>query len=159
MSAFVKYFVVGLITAGTAGFLGYGLGINEGYQQHERLQRSLGMDQLRALLKENEQQHIFDLVRVSADIDKKDEGGLFSTRWVHYLNCKVLNAASVATVKDVRLRLDFFSKTDALVDSEEINVYEFIQPNREFKYRQKVKWPSEADKFSITVIDAGYDNR
>lgn len=37
------------------------------------------MEQLRALLKGNEEQHILELVKASADITTKDEGGLFST--------------------------------------------------------------------------------
>jgi hypothetical protein len=159
MGTVLKYVVVFLVAAATAGFVGYGVGIDEGYRQHEQIQKVYGMDQVRALLKENEQQHITDLVRASAEITKKDEGGLFSTKWVHYLNCKILNSASVATVKDVKLRLDFLSKTDAVINSEEINVYEFIRPNREYTYKQKVKWPQEADKYRITIEHAGYDQR
>lgn len=155
----IKYLAVFLVAFAIAGVVSYGIGIDEGYRQHERVQKVYGMDQLRALLKEHEQQHIVELVKASAEIAKQDEGGLFSTKWVHYLTCKILNSASVATVKDVKLRLDFLSKTGAVINSEEINVYEFIRPNREYTHKQKVKWPKEADKYTITIEHAGYDQR
>jgi hypothetical protein len=155
----LKYTLIFIVAGAICGFIGYGLGIDEGYRQHEQTQKIMGMDQLRKLLKENEEQHILELVRASAEINKKDEGGLFSTKYIHYINCKILNAASVATVKDVKVRIDFFSKTDALINSDEISIYEFIRPNREYTLKQKIKWPGEADKFSVNVVSAGYDNR
>lgn len=159
MSQVIKSIVIFVIAICIGGFIGYKLGIDEGYQQHERDQRVMGLEELRTLLKENEEQHILDLVKASAEINKRDEGGLFTTKYVHYLNCKILNEASVATVKDVKLRVDFISKTGALINSSEIIVYEFIRPNREHTINQKIAWPKEADKFSVTIVQAGYDQR
>jgi hypothetical protein len=159
MPSTIKYLTLFLITAALSGAAGYGIGIEAGYRQHEQRQKVYGMEQLRALLKENEEQHILELVKASADITTKDEGGLFSTKWVYYMNCKILNSASVATVKDVKLRVDFLSKTGAVINSQEINVYEFIRPNREYTHKQKVTWPKEADKFTVTIEHAGYDQR
>lgn len=159
MNTILKYILLSICTVLLGGFIGYSLGFQQGFQQHAQVQKTMGMDQLRQLLKEKEAQHILDLVRISADVNRVDEGGFFTTKYVHYLQCKILNAASVATVKDVKLRVDFLSKTDALINSQEINVYEFIRPNREHTLKHKLKWPKEADKFKASVIAAGYDSQ
>lgn len=105
-------------------------------------------------MKTSEQAQILALLKASAEVKKVDEGGLFRTKYVHYLYGSITNEAAVATVEDIKLRLDFFSKTDAKITSNELMLYEFILPNHEHSFKEKINWPDEAITYQLRILDA-----
>lgn len=146
------------VLVGGAILIGYLLGNmngkTSGYQAHAEHQKRKSMSELKAELKEKEQRQILTLLEESAEIKRVDEGGLFRTKYIHYLYGKVANNAAVATVKNVRLQLEFFSKTEAKINSNELILYEFIQPNQIHSFKQKINWPNDAEKFRLTILGA-----
>jgi len=143
-----------LVSLAAGFFFGNIIGKDNGYKAHAALQRSRSMTELRADLKETERAHILDLLDVTAEVKRVDEGGLFKTKFVTYLHAKITNSASVATVKDVKLRIDFFSKTDSPIGSNELTVYEFIPPNGEHSWKQKITWPADAERYKLILVTA-----
>ena len=54
---------------------------------------------------------------------------------------------------NIKLRVDFLSKTKSQITSEEVIIFEFIKPGRTIKFKEKVSWPKEAESFSLTLVD------
>ncbi len=94
------------------------------------------------------------MLKASAEVNKVDEGGLFRTKCVHYLYGSITNEPAVAAVKEIKLRLDFFSKTDAKITSNELTLYEFILPNHTHSFKEKINWPNEAITYQLKILDA-----
>lgn len=113
-----------------------------------------GIYELKEELKDAEEADIISLLNASAEVKTVDEGGLFNTKLVRYLHANIINGASVAVVKDVKLRIEFYSKTDSHIGSDEFTVYEFIQPNHEHSLKQKLNWPVDAQRYKVAIISA-----
>lgn len=144
-----------LVLGAAFGYLiGNLIGTSNGYRAQVQVQKSKSIAELRSELKEVESRTILNLLEGSSEVKRIDEGGLFKTKYVHYLHGKISNNAAVASVKDIKLRIDFFAKTDSKVSSDELVLYEFIQPNQQYSFKQKINWPSEATTYSLKIIEA-----
>ena len=133
--------------------IGYFIGGQQGYENRDREQRFKTIDELKSELKGREQENILNFVESNGEINRRDEGGLFSVDYVHYLSGTISNNAAVSTIKDIKLRVDFLSKTKSQITSEEVIIFEFIKPGRTIKFKEKVSWPKEAESFSLTLVD------
>ena len=70
----------------------------------------------------------------------------------------IMCLTSLASFKNIRIRLDFLSKTDMVLGSEDFIIMEFIEPQEKVHFRHKVKgyWKN-ATNVRATVISAeGY---
>jgi len=64
------------------------------------------------------------------------------------------NAATVANFKDVMLKVDFFSKTNTIIATENVSIYEQINPGQTISYKKKIYVSKDVANVHITVIGA-----
>ncbi|MEO9021972.1 MAG: hypothetical protein ABI237_15100 [Ginsengibacter sp.] len=66
----------------------------------------------------------------------------------------VFNRASVATFKDVDIKLSFYSKTKALLETDKETVYETIVPGTSKNFKTKYFAPKGTDSVALEVLGA-----
>jgi hypothetical protein len=64
------------------------------------------------------------------------------------------NNATIATYKDIALKLSFFSKTSVKLDEGNETVYETIKPGQIIKFKTKYFAPKGTDSVAVKVMDA-----
>lgn len=70
------------------------------------------------------------------------------------IRLSIHNRATVASYKDVKLKISFISKTGTLLEDNEETVYEVIPPNGTVKYKTKYFAPKGTDDVKITILGA-----
>ncbi|MDQ6756671.1 MAG: FxLYD domain-containing protein [Bacteroidota bacterium] len=66
----------------------------------------------------------------------------------------ITNKASVATYKDVDVKLDFYSKTGTLLETDKETVYEIIAPGQSKNFKTKYFAPKGTDSVVLFVTGA-----
>ena len=66
----------------------------------------------------------------------------------------LVNRASVATYKDVQIRLDFYSKTKALLETDNETIFEIINPGESQDFKTKYFAPKGTDSVGLKVLGA-----
>ncbi|MEO9210412.1 MAG: hypothetical protein ABI208_04905 [Ginsengibacter sp.] len=69
----------------------------------------------------------------------------------------ITNNAAVATYKDVKIKLTFYSKTNALLDTEEETIFEQFFPGDTKRFKTKYFAPKGTDSVALAVINAKAD--
>jgi len=64
------------------------------------------------------------------------------------------NKASVAIFKDVNLKLSFYSKTKALLETDNETVFEILHPGESKNFKTKYFAPKGTDSVAIAVLTA-----
>ncbi len=64
------------------------------------------------------------------------------------------NNATIATYKDIALKLSFFSKTSVKLDEGNETIYETIKPGQTIKFKTKYFAPKGTDSVAVKVMDA-----
>ena len=121
--------------------------------QREVQKRKTAMD-LKVELKEAEEKAILEFIQNETKVSQKDEGGLFTTKYVNYLEGRIFNTACVATIKHIKINLEFLSTTGSVVGSQDIILIEFIRPNHELVMKEKLKWPKDAEGYRLNIVSA-----
>ncbi len=67
------------------------------------------------------------------------------------------NNATIATYKDIALKLSFFSKTSVKLDEGNETIYETIKPGQTIKFKTKYFAPKGTDSVAVKVMDAKAD--
>lgn len=70
------------------------------------------------------------------------------------LRGSVKSTATVASYKDIEIKLRFYSKTGAVLEENIDKVYETIGPGEEKNFKLKYFAPKDTDSASVTVIKA-----
>ena len=66
----------------------------------------------------------------------------------------LVNKASVATFKDVDIKLTFFSKTKALLETDRETIYQILNPGESQNFKTKYFAPKGTDSVGLEVIGA-----
>lgn len=66
----------------------------------------------------------------------------------------ITNKATVASYKDVDIKLDFYSKTGTLLESDKETVYEVIGPGQSKNFKTKYFAPKGTDSVALSVTAA-----
>jgi len=66
----------------------------------------------------------------------------------------ITNKATVASYKDVDIKLDFYSKTGTLLETDKETVYEIIAPGQSKNFKTKYFAPKGTDSVALMVISA-----
>ena len=64
------------------------------------------------------------------------------------------NKATVASYKDVDIKLDFYSKTGTLLETDKETVYEIIAPGQSKNFKTKYFAPKGTDSVALMIISA-----
>jgi len=66
----------------------------------------------------------------------------------------ISNKASVATYKDVDLKLSFYSKTRALLETDKETIFEILEPGESKDFKTKYFAPKGTDSVALQVLGA-----
>lgn len=66
----------------------------------------------------------------------------------------ITNKATVATYKDVDVKLDFYSKTGTLLETDKETVFEIIAPGQSKNFKTKYFAPKGTDSVALSVTSA-----
>ena len=135
--------VIGLGFGAIGFFIGEQMGIERGKKWAELVNRHRSIEEIKAELKGREQENIIASLSGKAGIKKIDEGKLFKVKYVQYFVGTLTNSAVLATAKDVKLNVDYFSKTGSKIGSQEFTIYEFIRPGRSLKFKEIINMLSQ----------------
>lgn len=145
-----------------AAFIGYIVGSNKGYQRGFKSATTViefkiqnqPIDSLKAQLKRREISEISTYINGKASIKKIDEGSLFSVKNVYYFEGTLSNKAVIAKAKDVKIKIDFISKTESLIGSQEVTIYDYINPGGLLSFRERVSPPEGYEEFKFIILGA-----
>ncbi len=70
------------------------------------------------------------------------------------VKCVIKNNATVATYKDVDLQLSFYSKTNALLETDKETVFEVVPPGQSKNFKTKYFAPKGTDSVALEVLGA-----
>lgn len=87
------------------------------------------------------------------DIQK---GGLFKRRKIdgQIISGMIRSKATVATYKDVVVKMTYYSKTKTEIGTQNFVIYEEYPPNSEKKFSYKIGIPDETETYDATIIEA-----
>lgn len=77
-------------------------------------------------------------------------------QWV--LEGTVTNKATLATYKDLVLKISYYSKTKTLMNSEQQIIYDYFKPNSNQKFKLKTFGVQSADALEVALLDASAVN-
>jgi hypothetical protein len=154
MKKFIYPIVVGLVF-GIIGFAaGHLKGINDTKTEIEFQKKYGDIELLKNDLKNREIADITSFLHGKAGIETIDEGGLFDVKNVQYLSGDVSNSAAIATAKDIKINVDFYTKTKTKIGSQEIVIYEFVKPGQKIKFKEKINLPEKVEEFEFQFTEA-----
>jgi len=67
---------------------------------------------------------------------------------------KISSTATVAAYKDILIKLDFYSKTKALLESDKETIYMELYPGETQKFKTKYFAPKGTDSVSLSILEA-----
>lgn len=70
------------------------------------------------------------------------------------VKCVLKNNATVAAYKDVDLKLSFYSKTNALLETDKETVFEVLPPGQSKNFKTKYFAPKGTDSVALEVLGA-----
>lgn len=70
------------------------------------------------------------------------------------VKCVLKNNATVAAYKDVDIKLSFYSKTNALLETDKETVFEVIAPGQSKSFKTKYFAPKGTDSVALEVLGA-----
>lgn len=96
------------------------------------------------------------LENVTMQRNKIKEAGLFSSaKYDGYLiTGQVKNSASIAKFKDLKIKVELYSKTETVIDNKAYVFYEYYEPNSTKNFSIKIDAPSEMKNFRPFVVGA-----
>lgn len=72
------------------------------------------------------------------------------------VNGKIYNNAKVASYKDIKIKIQFYSKTGALLEEDADVVYESIHPGGSVSFKSKYFAPKGTDSVALNVTGAKF---
>jgi len=156
MKAVIISSVVGVVMLTAGFFTGKQIGYNQGSTHEVEMQQFVSIDELKSRLYIKEREIIGDFVSGDGSIKTYNEGGLFKKKYVQYFTGNLQSSAVLTVAKDVRLNVDFYSKTGTKIGSQEITVYEFIVPGGSVAFKEKIDVPERVDEFKFQIMSVDY---
>lgn len=147
-----------LIAAVSGYYYGDSKGYKNGFETANNINKikvlTEPIDSIKDRLKQREIKDINSFIHGKAGINKKDEGGLFNIKYVYYFEGTLTNEAVMARAKDVKIKIDFFSKTESIIGSQELTIYDYINPSGLLNFKKKVEVPDNFEKIEFYIINA-----
>lgn len=70
------------------------------------------------------------------------------------IEVEVKNTAAQAVFKDIKIQVDFYSRTESLISSENYVFYEILKPNERKSFELRIKAPRAMKSLGLSVIGA-----
>jgi hypothetical protein len=158
----MKIKIVLIVLIVIAAILGYYIGISIGYnngfevanRKNEFKTLTQPIDSLKEQLKRREIKAIISFIHGKAGTRRVDEGGLFNVKYVYYFEGSLSNEAAVAMAKDVRIKMDFISKTNSIIGSDEVTIYDYIGPGKSLNFKQRINPPGGFESLNFSIVSA-----
>ena len=96
-------------------------------------------------------------IEAASPLNYLQADGTYNTNFIGdkvKINGVITNTATVTTYKDVTVRVNFYSKTNTLIGSEDYTLYEFYPPNSKQEFKLKVKAYNNVSSLGWEVINA-----
>ena len=150
--------VLGLILGFAIGSdKGYDKGYQIGYDKVKNEYKLRPVEEIRSELATREIETISDYLDATATVEKKDEGGLFTVKYVQYLTGTLTNSATLVSAWDIKLKIIYLSKTGSEIGSQEIIIYELVKPRQTINFRGKINVPEQMAVTKFQVLEAKSD--
>jgi len=122
-----------------------------------RRERTPAELKLELQLQENKNpMHYMKLENVVMSKNKIKNAGLFSSaKYDGYLvTGEAINTATMAKYKDLKIRIELYSKTKTIISNKTFILYEFYEPNSTKNFSFKIDGPNAMDSFGLFVEGA-----
>lgn len=127
-------------------------------------ERELSPSQLRQQLLEKEQNNPLSYLSVNGSMSEnkvKTKHGTFfrSSEWKvdgYMLEGYITNTATIATFKDITVRISFISSTGSTIDKTDFVVYDFVPANDGISYKEKIYPPEGTVTYEVSILSASY---
>ena len=96
-------------------------------------------------------------IEATSPLDYLQADGTYNNNFIGdkvKIDGKITNAATVTTYKDVIVKVNFYSKTNTLIGTEDYTLYEFYPPNSTQEFKLKVKAYSNVSSLGWEVVNA-----
>jgi hypothetical protein len=143
--------IIAIIISGGFGFI---TGKSVGYDSAKMIQKYRSIESIKSELELKEKELISKFLKGSAEIERKDVGGLFKTKYVKYFTGKIRNTALIAKAKDVKIKVTYLSKTNAEIGNSEFTIYEFIEPGKSKSFKKKINVSEDVAEFKWSIIES-----
>lgn len=154
----MKKIILPAVISIVIGIVGFYIGLRFGYDNgvafHQDLQSFKTVEEIRDELHSREQEVITKYLGGKAGISKVDEGSLFKVKYVQYFEGNLTNSASVATAKDIKVNVDFYSKTGSVIGNQQFVIYEFVRPGQVIKFKERINVPDHVEDFKFQIVEA-----
>ncbi len=154
MKKIITPLFVGIVLGAIGFYAGQQIGYENGKKRAEFTHRFRDIEEIKTELKERESESISTYLNGKAGIRNVDEGSLFKIKYVQYFSGSITNSAVLAIAKDVKLNVDYYSKTNTKIGSQEITIYEFIKPGQTVTFKERINVPENVEDFKFQIIEA-----
>lgn len=132
-----------ILIVGTLGFFG-GSFVRD---------RNRSIESLVDDIKKKEISQINSKVIVDASVKKINEGGWFENDFVYYLEGVITNNCIAATAKDIKIEVEYKTKTGTAIGREDFTVFEFIEPGKTIPIKLKLTIPEDASDYEYRLLE------
>lgn len=127
-------------------------------------ERELSPSQLRQQLLEKEQSNPLNYLSVNGNLSenkvKTRHATMFrSSKWKkdgYNLEGYISNSATIASFKDIVVRVSYISGTGTIIDNTDFVVYDFVPANDAISIKQKVYAPEGTSNYEVSIVSASY---
>jgi len=156
------FVVIGVLAIGGVSYfigsiVGRNNGFDAGYNSAVTMHNLRSIEEIQEELRLKESKAILQFIHGKGKLDLKDEGGLFKVKLIPYFDGEIINSALLAKTKDIKVKIDFLSKTGTRIASDEFTVFEFLGPGESYNFRKKLNFtgdPKDIESFEFRFTSA-----
>lgn len=149
----MKTITIKILITLMAGFLGFYTGLHFSTSYDNNQIKNLNIDEIKNELLLKERQSIKTFVKGALFIEKRKKGSFFKRRTVNYLTGSIENKAVLASMKDIKIQINYLSKTNSVIDTQIITIYDYILPGKKKELEREINIPSDMYNFNWHTID------
>lgn len=126
--------------------------------------REMSPSELRQQLLEKEKTNPLNYLSINGSMSenkvKTKHGTMFrSSEWKvdgYILEGYITNTATIATFKDITVRISFISSTGSTINNTDFVVYDFVPANDGISYKEKIYPPEGTVTYEVSILRAKY---
>jgi hypothetical protein len=105
-------------------------------------------------IEKREKENITEYLEVNGVIETRKEGPVLKREAVNYLKGTLYNHAHVLSIKDISVKVEFYSQTGTMVHEESVVLFVQVMPLNITEFEAKINVPEEYNSIQIKIIDA-----